>query len=212
MVMTRIQKIRRREFAEAASKAFVKHGVVDTTFARVAQTAGVPKSNVLHYFDNKTDLVEAAFRHRAAVFAEEASALRKRAQSPWERGYAVVEANFSPTNFRPENIRSWVFMCAEAPANPQLAQLQHIMNRRVYSNLLYALGQLTDRSKAESAALTIGLMIQGLWLRCGTVPGGFERGAALDQLEFLFESLFPEDPGRQGARERMADVRQILLG
>ncbi len=212
MGMTRIQKLRRQEFAEAASQTFVEHGVVDTTFERVAQKAGVAKSNVLHYFDNKTELIEAAFRHNALVFSREASALMRRAQSPWDRIYAVIQANFSPTSFQPEKIRSWIFMCAEAQNNETLGRLQHVMNQRVYSNLVFSFCQITDRKSAEAAALSLGLIIQGLWLRCGTEPGGIDRQEALDQIEYLLKALFPGDEARDISRAHMANIQEILLG
>ncbi len=212
MGLTRIQKLRREEFADAAIEVFYEHGVSDATFDLVAKKAGVSKSNVLHYFESKTALIEAAFRRYARSYAQEVDALLKRTETPWERVYAVIEANFSKSLFLPEVTRAYVYLCAEASGNETLTRLLQALTKRMHSNLVFALREVTEPDRADAVAQMIGLAIRGLWLRCASEPGAVSRVEAMDQLDFLLGSLFPEAPDRETGKRRMADIQSILAG
>jgi len=70
--------------------------------------------------------------------------------------------------------------------------------------------QLAERERAEEVALAISVMIDGLWLRCGLHEGGIGRDTALQQMELLMESLFPNSPARLAAKARIDEIQSIL--
>ncbi len=80
-----LSHIRRKEFAQAAHTSLTRHGVAGTTLARVAETAGVSKASLLHYFKTKDELLEAALRDGNATVRDENAALMKVALGPWQR-------------------------------------------------------------------------------------------------------------------------------
>jgi len=64
-----------------------------------------------------------------------------------------------------ETASAWISFFAEVPTNSEFARLQDRFYRRLRSNLVYHLKQLTSPSQAERIALGISVWIDGLWLR-----------------------------------------------
>ncbi|MGB3146296.1 MAG: transcriptional regulator BetI [Paracoccaceae bacterium] len=206
-----LAKIRKSEFAEAAYLSLSKHGLQGTTLQTVADIAGVSKASVLHYFKSKDALLESALRQANTVLLNEAVTLLKIAQTPWERVYAVLQANFSPVSFTPKVAHGWVAMCSEVPHDQRYQRIQNVIYRRNWTNLHSALSRIISADRAEVTTHMIISLIDGLWIRCSLRPDGVSREFALGQFEQLFESSFAGDDQRLLARDRMENVSAILL-
>ena len=202
-----IAELRREEFATAAFEVLALYGMQGTTLQRVADHTGASKASVLHYFSSKQSLIETALRRANATLRREAVAFMNLAESPWERFYAVIEANFSPTTFRREVAHGWVSMCAEVPYNPQFQRIQTAIYRRLHSNLVSSLKVAgIEAAPAVHCANTISLLIDGLWMRCGLQIGGLDRDEATAHLEAVSEKLFGPAAERLAARARMRSL------
>lgn len=177
-----IEDIRRQQLTEAAYEALQTWGLPGTTLVRVADKAGVSKGIVLHYFRNKDELIEAAMRRANADLRDCVVQRLKLAQSPRERLDAIIDVNFAETFFRPQITHAWLSFCGEVPRNEQFARLQRAIHARMRSNLMSALKHLLPMERAKEAALSISVMIDGLWLRHGLVQGGIDRESALRQI------------------------------
>ena len=184
-----IEQIRRKELSEAAYEALQVWGLPGTTLVRVAVKAGVSKGIVLHYFRNKDELIEAAMRRANAALRDEVVRRLARSRTPRERLDAIIEGNFDEHFFVPQITHAWLSFCGEVPRNPQFARLQRAIHARMHSNLMSALRDLLPGTRAEAAARSISVMIDGLWLRHGLVQGGIDRDGALRQMRALVESL-----------------------
>ncbi|MBY6067969.1 transcriptional regulator BetI [Leisingera aquaemixtae] len=210
MKRNKLWRLRTEEYSKAAFETLSEEGLSGTTVEKVAKRAGVSKTNVLHYFGNKARLLEMAMRYGNADLAREVSALLIRSNTPWERVYSVIEANFSRQFFTPKIAHAWLSLLAEIPYNPSYQRIQTAIHQRMRSNLMHALEQLAERERAEEVALAISVMIDGLWLRCGLHEGGIGRETALQQMELLMESLFPNSPERLAAKARIDEIQSIL--
>ncbi len=206
-----IAEIRREEFATAAFEVLSLYGMQGTTLQRVADHTGASKASVLHYFHSKQNLIETALRRANATLRKEAVMFMNLSSTPWERFYGILEANFSPTTFRQEVAHGWISMCAEVPHNPQFQRLQTVIYRRLRTNLFTALdsaGLGTD--EAWRTALTVSLMIDGLWLRCGLRIGGLERDEAKRHIEEIIEERHGSSIERSEARDKMSYLAKAL--
>lgn len=210
MKRNKLWRLRTEEYSKAAFETLSEEGLSGTTVEKVAKRAGVSKTNVLHYFGNKARLLEMALRYGNADLAREVSALLIRSNTPWERVYSVIEANFSRQFFTPKIAHAWLSLLAEIPYNSSYQRIQTAIHLRMRSNLVHALEQLAERERAEEVALAISVMIDGLWLRCGLREGGIGRETALQQMELLMESLFPNNPERLAAKARIDEIQSIL--
>lgn len=205
-----ISRIRRAEYAAAAYRALMRHGNEGTSLARVAEEAGASKANVLHYFKTKEALLAAALRHANAELLREAVLLLGEARTPWERVYAVIETNLSPTSFRPEVAHAWIALCAGVPHVPVYQRIQTVIYARMRSNLI---GPLRSLLPASDAALVTDLMttaIDGIWLRCGLSLDGVTQEQARAQLDAVLDARLPDSDTRRAARARMAEVARLL--
>lgn len=205
-----ISRIRRAEYAAAAYQALMTHGLQGTSLARVAEAAGASKANVLHYFRNKEDLLAATLRHANAVLLSEAVAFLNEARTPWERIYAVVETNLSPTSFRPEVAHAWISLCAGVPHVPAYQRIQTVIYARMRSNLMGPLRSLLDEDEAGLMSDLVTTAIDGIWLRCGLSLDGVTQDAARAQLDAVLDARLPDSAERRAARARMAEVSRIL--
>lgn len=206
-----IADVRREEFADAAFEVLSAYGMKGTTLQRVAEHTGASKASVLHYFSTKQSLIETAMRRANAALRTEAVLFLSLASTPWERFYAIIEANFSPTTFRAEVAHGWIAMCAEVPHNSQFQRLQTAIYHRLHSNLFSALKDTgASQEEAQVCAHTVSLMIDGLWMRCGLQIGGLNREEAMDQIEAVADQRFGRDADRSAAKAKMETVAKTF--
>ncbi len=173
-----MEPIRRRQLIDATIASIHRHGLAETTISRISARAGVSSGIVHHYFDGKDKLLEATMRAlldglRTAVLGRLAGA-----KGPRRRIEAVIDGNFAPEQFSPQAVTAWLAFWAQVPHSPALARLQRINAGRLQSNLRHALKQLLPAARAAPAALGLGALIDGLWLRCALTPGGIDAEAA----------------------------------
>lgn len=196
MARLSIERIRREELTEAAWQTLQKWGLTGTTLARVAEQAGVSKGIVLHYFNSKDELLEAAMRRANAALRDEVSRRLQLAETPYGRLEAIIEGNFAEGFFSAEICHAWLAFCAEVPRNLQFARLQRAIHARMHSNLMSGLRPLLPPAEAAAAAYGITSLIDGLWLRLGLEQGGIDRDLARNQLyRFLQMTLATNEGG-----------------
>ncbi|WP_406647688.1 transcriptional regulator BetI [Aliisedimentitalea scapharcae] len=210
MKRKKLWRLRTEEYSKAAFEVLSEVGLSGTTVEKVANHAGVSKTNVLHYFGSKTRLLEMALRFGNADLARGVKALLIRSNTPWERIYSVIEGNFSRQYYNPKIAHAWLCLLAEVPYQPSYQRIQTALHSRMKSNLTHALVQVTDRENADETALAISVMIDGLWMRCGLHDGGIDRETALAQMDALIGARFPDCPDRLTAKARISEIQDIL--
>jgi TetR/AcrR family transcriptional repressor of bet genes len=87
------------------------------------------------------------------------------ARTPEARISAVIRGNFSVCQFRPAVISAWLAFYVQAQTDPEARRLLRIYTRRLESNLLHALRDLTTREHAALIAESAASLIDGLWIR-----------------------------------------------
>jgi transcriptional repressor BetI len=197
---TSIEKIRRRDLVEAAFQTFLDHGISGTTVARIGEQAGMSHGIVNYYFKSKDQLLSAVIRHAFRLIMREVVRLMKEAESPRERVSAVIAGNFPAELFNRETAVAWVSFYAEVSTNADFEHLQTTFYRRLHSNLMHALRQLTTPDVAERIALGISVWIDGLWLRCAMKRQGVERRAAIRAIEEYVDDALAQAPRPSAAR------------
>jgi TetR/AcrR family transcriptional repressor of bet genes len=183
MARAKIQDIRRRELIEATIQSISKSGFADLTVGHISRQAGASAGNIHYYFGGKNELLEATMRWLLTTLRKAGIARLTRTKTPRERLEAVVQANFDPLLFTPENVCAWIQFWAQAPYDKRLKRLQDINTARVRSNLLEALRPLVPGGNALAASDMIQMQLDGIWLRAAQTAGGMpvETGANLAQ-------------------------------
>ncbi len=173
-----MEPIRRRQLIAATIAAIHQDGLSEATLSRISARAGLSTGLVNHYFDGKADLLEAALRWLATELRDEVIGRLSAASTPRERVLAVIDGNLSAAQFTPEAVTAWLAFWAEVRASPRLARIQHIIARRLHSNLMHGLRRLVPEPRARHIASGLSALFDGLWLRCALTAGGVDPAAA----------------------------------
>lgn len=99
-------------------------------------------------------------------------------------------------HYRPDLIRAthatkpgcWLVFWSQAAYTPQLARLQRVNERRLYSNLAFYLRPLVPATWVRGAAQTLASLIDGFWLRASLSEGRIET----EQAVFLCKSYIEQ--------------------
>lgn len=160
-----MEPLRRKALISAAIEAIHDRGMGQVTMGEIARRAGVSAALAHHYFGGKDQLLLATMRHLLSELGDEIQMRLAQARTPEERLSAVIRGNFAEGQFRPAVISAWLAFYLQAQNDPEARRLLHVYMRRLESNLLHALRELTTREHAARIAETAGALIDGLWIR-----------------------------------------------
>jgi TetR/AcrR family transcriptional repressor of bet genes len=187
-----MEPVRRKALISAAIDAIHARGMGQVTMGDIARRAGVSAALAHHYFGGKDQLLLATMRHLLAELGEEIQARLAEARTPRERLSAIIHGNFAAGQFRPAVISAWLAFYTQAQTDPQARRLLHIYTRRLESNLLHALRELTTRERATRIAETAAALIDGLWIRRSLAEGDPDSDGAAALVETaVLEALGP---------------------
>lgn len=170
MARLKIRDHRRNELIDATIASIAAHGLNETTLSTIAAEAGVSPGLVNHYFEGKDELLEATLRHLAKQLALTIRGLMPPAPTPLDRLHAIIDGCLTDDNFAEGSVQAWLHFWRQVPGNLRFARLQHAINWRFRSNLLYALLDLMPREQAEEVSIGIYALIDGFWLRRAIEP------------------------------------------
>lgn len=160
-----MEHLRRRELIDAAIRTIGQRGSLDVTVAQIAHEAGVSPALAHHYFGGKDKLILATMRHLLRELGQDLNAAIGQAETPQARIAAIIAVNFSASQFTQETIAAWLTFYVHAQQSEDTRRLLRIYARRLHSNLVFALEQLTSREQAHRIAEGAGAMIDGLYIR-----------------------------------------------
>ncbi|WP_343081189.1 choline-binding transcriptional repressor BetI [Ostreiculturibacter nitratireducens] len=181
-----MEPIRKAALVKATIAEIGRAGSLDVTVAQIARRAGMSSALAHHYFGSKEQIFLAAMRHILTLYGAEVRGALAAAQGPKERVRAIVRASFAPGSFRREVIGAWLNFYVLAQTVPEARRLLSVYQRRLRSNLLFALRPLVG-DRAEALAEGTGALIDGVYIRQalgeGTPDGKAAAERVMDYLE-----------------------------
>ena len=211
-----IRNIRRAELSVAAFEAVIEYGLRRTTLDKVGDKAGLSKGVVLHHFKDKSALLAAVFRRSNSLLSESVIELYKHAETPYERLWAIIVANFFGSIFNHRVCQAWVSLISEVPHNHECQRIQIANNNRISSNFRHELKHLLNPEETRAASKQLGLLIDGLWMRGGLSAEPIESSTAISDMEFALSKLVPFDEvsalKHHNARKKIEGMARIVLG
>ena len=178
-----MEPVRRKALISAAIDAIHDRGMGQVTMGEIARRAGVSAALAHHYFGGKDQLLLATMRHLLAELGEEVQTRLADARTPEARISAVIRGNFSACQFRPAVISAWLAFYVQAQTDPEARRLLRVYTRRLESNLLHALRELTSRERAAGIAEMAASLIDGLWIRRSLADGDPDPDGAAELVE-----------------------------
>jgi TetR/AcrR family transcriptional regulator, transcriptional repressor of bet genes len=180
--------VRRHDLVEAAYRTFLEHGLGGMTMARIGERAGMSHGIVNYYFKSKDELLSAVVRKAVFMIMRDVTRRLRAAATARERVSAIIVGNFPPELFTRDIARAWVSFYAALGQKPEFERLQNAVDRRLASNLIHALRQITDEPTARAIAQGIAVLIDGLWLRHAKSNDRMSAKAAIRQIEDYVDS------------------------
>ena len=178
---SRIEDIRREELILAAHRVFLAQGLAGLTTARICAEAGMSPGILAYYFRGKEDVLFQMVRYNNRILMEDIVNRMRAALTPWDRLLAIIEGNFPAANFNRAAANAWLSICAAASTDAEYARLQRNFYRRLASNLASCPRPALSDDRRDALILTIGAMIDGLWLR-RAYDDGLTRDRAVARL------------------------------
>lgn len=196
---TRIEDLRRKELIEAAHRVFMQHGLGGMTTKRICEEAGMSPGILSYYFKGKEDVLFAMVRLNNRLLMEEVVKGLQLATTRRGRLEAIIRGNFPTGLFEPNIANAWLSVCAASATNPRYARLQRVFYRRLKSNLASVFAGLVTQGRFDQLALSLGAMIDGLWLRRATGED-LSIATATDLVLDVTDALLT-GPERQGLQQ-----------
>ena len=161
---------RRAQVLRAARACIVALGYEHTTMRDIAKVAGVSTGTVVHYFNDKETVLEAALLDKITDTGIAFRAALAGAQSAWERLERLVDASLPATDEVRDEWRLWLTFWGEATRNERLravSERQHQRWTQFLARILHdgmAVGEFAaldpETTATQIAALIDGLAIQ----------------------------------------------------
>jgi TetR/AcrR family transcriptional repressor of bet genes len=160
-----MQPVRLRQIIDAAIETIYIDGVEASSIRQIGMRAGVSPSLITHYFGSRDQLHTEILRHLNREISRTIAEKLRHSQSPLKRLYAIGEAQFAPTHFEPATAATWLALWAAIPHNEEMRRFQHIYERRLRSNLIFAFRPLVSHGDLDLAVNCTTALIDGLWIK-----------------------------------------------
>lgn len=189
-------EFRKLQLIEATIDCIDKLGISQTTIARIAKRAGVSQGIVVFHFRSKEALLEQTLRHISQEYVEcWKSELNNAANDPVSRLCALVKATFSASIFNRKKISVWYAFWGESRSRPRYMELCGNNDLEFSTTLLSLCEEIEAISpsalSAETAALSIEGMIDGLCQKYFIGVPGLKRRQAIATVFELMEVIYP---------------------
>lgn len=189
------KETRRQQLIEATIDSLAKRGYSDTTLANVADGARLSRGIVNFHFESKENLLIATLQYMADEYAGHwQAALEKAGPRPSDRLWALVVADFDRKICTKRKLAAWWAFWGETKSRPTYQAIcgaRDIKYQDTYVTLCREIqregGYAID---AESVALGLCAMMEGLWLRLMLSEGINRQKALAVSIDYLV-AAFP---------------------
>lgn len=189
---------RRDQLIRSTIECISRHGLADTTLARVADGAGLSHGIVNFHFKSKQALLADTLDYLSREYADAwRRALEHAGATPAERLRAMVMTDFEPSVCNRRKMAVWFAFWGEAKSRPTYMKTCGVHDQQ-YQDALRDLCAAViadggyDNIDADAAATAVSALTDGLWLDVLISPETFtrERGRALTSM--VLAGLFPK--------------------
>jgi TetR/AcrR family transcriptional repressor of bet genes len=193
---------RRQQLIDATMKCIARKGMGSTTLADVAGEAGLSQGIVNLHFESKENLLNETLRYLADEYkAQFNKAYEKSGPGAAEKLLALIELDLRPAICDRRKVAVWFAFWGEVTSRPTYRKICDERDQ-YYDDIVESLaGQIIADGgykgvTAESVAIVLTSMTNGLWLSCLISPASFDRHkamvAVLEYLHGVFPKHFPQ--------------------
>lgn len=166
-----MKPMRKKELIHATMSVIHETGLADPTLAAICERAGLSSSSIVsHYFRNKQELLKDTMLELVGGFLGEMALRVTAAKTPLEKIYALIDANFAPSQCTPEAISVWMFFWGHVPVYEDFAEIERTLEKYIINELKQALMEIVPGEQVDDLAEGVMAIMYGLWLRFALNP------------------------------------------
>lgn len=189
---------RRRQLIAATMKCIARKGMGSTTLADVAGEAGLSQGIVNLHFESKDNLLRETLRHLADEYkAQFNKTYEKSGPGAAEKLLALIGLDLRPSICDRRKIAVWFAFWGEVKSRPTYRKICDERDQ-YYDDVVEGLaGEIIAEGNykgvtAESVAIVLTSMTNGLWLSYLISPASFDRHKAMSAVLEYLRGVFPK--------------------
>lgn len=189
---------RRQQLIDATMKCIARKGMGSTTLGDVAGAAGLSQGIVNLHFKSKDNLLKETLRYLADEYkAQFNKTYEKSGPGAAQKLQALIELDLRPSICDRRKIAVWFAFWGEVKSRPTYRKICDERDQ-YYDDVIENLaGEIIAEGgyksvTAESVAMVLTSMTNGLWLSCLISPKTFDRHKAMDAISEYLCGVFPK--------------------
>ena len=192
------RELRRQQLIDATMKCIARKGMGSTTLGDVAKEAGLSQGIVNLHFKSKDNLLAETLRYLADEYkAQFTRAYEKSGPGPAEKLLALIKLDLRPSICDRRKVAVWFAFWGEVQSRPTYRKICDERDQYYDDTIERLAAEIIEDGDyeavaAESVAIVLNSMTNGLWLSYLISPGTFDRQKALDALLSYLSSVFPK--------------------
>lgn len=198
----------RQKIIDATIDVITEHGIAGTTIAKVVERADVSMGLVNVHFKSKDSLLKQVLQQMADAYnAHWRAMLAIASNDSVEQLKTLVLADFDPTVLNLKTLGIWFAFRAQARARPEYIDLVGSRERAQLQLTVEFFDQINQKSgqnhTAETLALALTTMLDGMWTDYFLYPDEFDRDRALQTVFLFLDAMYPgyfKDASRRRVR------------
>lgn len=192
------QEQRRQQLIAATIRSVARHGLSNSTLAKVAQEAKLSPGIVSFYFTGKDQLLLAALKSLSDEFMLQLeNSLAASGTDPGENLEALVDTMLAPELSAPDKVAVWYAYWGESQARADYMQLCGERDEAYHKALLALCRQLAESAPeghlidVEAVTLALLGLLDQLWQSIMAERETFDRAGARRLVQGFLASVFP---------------------
>ncbi len=197
-LLTANQEQRRSQLVQATIRILARHGLSNTTLAKVAQDAGLSPGIVNFYFTSKDQLLLAVLKTLSDEFMGKLEdAIAASGNDPGANLEALIEAMLAADLSDPDKVAVWYAFWGEARARSDYLKACGERDEAYHKALLALCRQLGEAApeghRIDPDAVTLALLglLDQFWQEIMARQGDFDRANARRLCQGFLASVFP---------------------
>lgn len=163
---------RRRELIDATLECIAEEGIQATSLRSVAARAGVTNGLIRHHFENKANLIVAAYQRATEMIAGPGlQVLRTGEGTPRQRLAGLIRTLLKADGADYRLLALWATFISQSPVDPMIAALRaesyetlHRETEMLIAQVFLAEGRSVTAAEIEDATLEIHAVLDGFWI------------------------------------------------
>ena len=198
---TASKQARQTQLIKATIRSIAKHGLSDTTMAKVAKEAGLSQGIINLHFQSKDRLLVETLRFVADEYKQAwQQALENGGKSSAEKLTAVIEADFGKVVCDRNKLAVWFAFWGESKSRPIYRKICTALDEEYDEMLTRLCADLIREGgysgiDSEPIATALSAMGEGLWLDLLVAPESMDREVAKATCMAYLAAVFPNHFG-----------------